>query len=194
MTRERYNRVILGIALAIATAMTAGATGLNQMSYADKDDPPFLPTECEQYVGQPSTDHELTILTAAPYLPGDEVQIEAGTTDTGTGANRVRIVTILDGTTVIHENLLILPSPSGSVTDSFNIPSDAQDGDSLDIYACFESPGSLEGDGVTHHLGIGSFFVVPESPIGILALVASSLAVFGGFMVMKSRSTGQLPM
>ena len=185
-----YNRVILAVALAVVA--TAGASSLNQISYADSDDPPFLPSECEQYVGQPSTNHTLTVLTPAPYLPDDEVEIEAATTDTGTGANRVRVVVILEGTT-IHENLLILPSPSGSVADSFTIPSDAKQGDELDIYACFESPGSLEGDGVTHHLEVGSFFVVPESPIGIIALIASSLAVLGGFMVMKRRSTGQLP-
>lgn len=194
MTTKVNNRVILGIALAVITLLTAGASGLNQMSYADKDDPPFIPIECEQYVGQPSTAHVLTILTPGPYLPGDVVELEAGTTDTGTGANRVRIVAILDGTTLIHENLLILPNPYGSVSDSFNIPSDADPKSSVDVYACFESPGSLRGDGVTHHLGLGSFFVLPESPIGILALVGSSVAVLGGFMAMKRRSTGQSPL
>jgi hypothetical protein len=38
-----------------------------------------------------------------------------------------------------------------------------------------------------------SFFVLPESPIGILALVGSSLAVLGGFMFLRSRSPGNLP-
>ncbi len=38
-----------------------------------------------------------------------------------------------------------------------------------------------------------SFFVLPESPIGILALVASSLAALGGFMFLKKRSVGQMP-
>ncbi|GEM_PF-1470607 len=38
-----------------------------------------------------------------------------------------------------------------------------------------------------------SFFVLPESPIGILALVASSLAALGGFMFLKRRNAGQLP-
>lgn len=191
MTHIVNNRVVLGSVLAVI-AMTAGAAGLNQMSYADKDDPPFLPSECEQYVGQPSTDHFLNILTPAPYQPGDQIDLEAGTSDEGTGANRVRVVAILEGTT-IYENLLILPNPSGSVQDSFTLPNDAKQGDSLDIYACFESPGSLGGDGVTHHLEVGSFFVLPESSIGALALIGSSLAVLGGFMVMKRKSTGQLP-
>ena len=38
-----------------------------------------------------------------------------------------------------------------------------------------------------------SFFVLPESPIGILALVGSSLAVLGGFMFLRSRSNANLP-
>jgi len=194
MTIKVNNRVILGIYLAVIVALTAGATGLNQIANADKDDPPFLPQECQQYVGQPSTAHALTILTPGPYLPGDEVQLSAGTTDTGTGANRVRIVVILDGTTVIHQNLLILPNPYGSVNDSFDIPNDANPNASVDVYACFESPGSLRGNGVTHHLGLSSFFVLPESPIGILALIGSSVAVLGGFMALKNRSTGQSPL
>jgi hypothetical protein len=191
MTMKIDNRMILVIAMAALTT-TAGASSLNQMSYADSDDPNFLPGECEEYVGQPSTAHELTILTSGPFLPGTEVEVEAGTTDTGTGTNRVRIVAILEGTT-FYENLLVLPNPSGSVSDSFTIPNDAKNGDSLDVYACFETPGNLTGDGVTHHLEVGSFFVLPESPIGILALVTSSLAVLGGFMFLRSRNTGLTP-
>lgn len=189
-TEKVHNRMVLAIALAVVA--TAGAGGLNQAALADTDTPPVVPGECEQYVGQPSTSHILTILTAGPYFAGDQIDLEAETTDTGTGASRVRIVAVLEGTT-IHENLLLLPNPNGSVADSFTIPNDAKQGDALDIYACFESPGSLQGDGVTHHLNLGSFFVLPESPIGILALVGSSLAVLGGFMVMKRRNTGQLP-
>ena len=194
MTPKVNNRVILGIALAVITTLTAGASNLNQVANADSDDPSFIPKECATYVGQPSTAHVLTILTPGPYLPGDEVQLTAGTTNTGTGANRVRIVVILDDTTVIHQKLMILPNPYGSVNDSFEIPNDADPKSSVDVYACFESPGSLRGTGVTHHLGLSSFFVLPESPIGILALVGSSVAVLGGFMVMKRRSAGQLPL
>jgi hypothetical protein len=38
-----------------------------------------------------------------------------------------------------------------------------------------------------------SFFVLPESPIGVAALVASSLAVLGGFMFLRNRSHSNLP-
>lgn len=172
--------VLLGFAI-----VTAAGSSL-QVSYADQDTPPFVPSECEQYVGQPSTSHLLTILTPAPYLPGDSIDVEAGTADTGTGANRVRIIAIIDDSTVIHDNLQLLPSPSGSVDDTINIPPDTPANSELDIYACFESPGSLGGDGVTHHLNVGSFFVLPESAVGAIALVGSSLAVFGGYRFLRS--------
>jgi len=52
------------------------------------------------------------------------------------------------------------------------------------------------GDGqvVTETVDV-SFFVLPESPIGAAALVISSLAVLGGFMILKKRSnSSDLPM
>lgn len=39
-----------------------------------------------------------------------------------------------------------------------------------------------------------SFFVLPESPIGVAALIASSLAVLGGFMFLRSRNHTSLPL
>ena len=38
-----------------------------------------------------------------------------------------------------------------------------------------------------------SFFVLPESPIGVAALIVSSLAVLGGFMFLRRRSHANLP-
>ncbi len=38
-----------------------------------------------------------------------------------------------------------------------------------------------------------SFFVLPESPIGVAALIVSSLAVLGGFMFLRNRSHSNLP-
>ena len=40
---------------------------------------------------------------------------------------------------------------------------------------------------------VHSFFVLPESPIGIVALIFSSLAVLGGFMFLKRRSNSNMP-
>lgn len=154
-------------------------------AFANSEDPPFVPEECETYVRQPSTDHELNILTAATYLPGISIDVEAGTTDTGT--NRVRIVAILDGTDVIYENLQVLPSPFGSISDSIPIPANTPPGTALDIYACFETPGNLTGVGVTHHLNLGSFFVIPESGLGTVALVGASVAALGGYMAVSRK-------
>jgi hypothetical protein len=39
-----------------------------------------------------------------------------------------------------------------------------------------------------------SFFVLPESPVGVAALIVSSLAVLGGFMFLRNRNrTANLP-
>ena len=40
---------------------------------------------------------------------------------------------------------------------------------------------------------VDSFFVLPESPIGVAALIMSSLAVLGGFMFLKKRSQSNTP-
>ena len=171
--------ILVAAVLAITTTVSA-----IPMSYAAPV-PAFVPNECEQYVDQPSEEHQLTILTPGPYLPGDSIDVQAGTTGTGTGANRVRIVALIDDTTVIHDNVQLIPNPLGSVTDTIVIPGDTSPQSSLGIYACFESPGSLNGDGVTHHLNVGSFFVIPESAIGGIALIGSSLAALGGFVFLK---------
>jgi hypothetical protein len=179
MDSNHSKYVALGL---LASIMTIGSTVLAfPATYADSSEPPFIPSECEDYVGQESTDHFLSIDTSPPYLPGSSVDVTAGTTDEDTGTNRVRIVAILAGTNTIHDNVQLLPNPFGSVQDTINIPADANNGDSLDIYACFESPGSMQGNGVTHHLNVGSIFVLPESAIGPLALVGVSVAALGGY-------------
>jgi hypothetical protein len=152
--------------------------------------PSSVPAECQQYVDQPSEDHQLTILTPGPYLPGQTIDVSAGTTDTGTGATRVRIVAIIDDTTLIYNNVQILPNPYGSISDTIVIPAETSPQSDLDIYACFESPGSLTGNGVTHHLSVGSFFVIPESAIGGIALVGSSLAALAGFVYFRQFGKG----
>lgn len=37
---------------------------------------------------------------------------------------------------------------------------------------------------------VDSLFVLPESPVGVVALVASSLAILGGFIIVKRRTSG----
>lgn len=55
-----------------------------------------------------------------------------------------------------------------------------------EVVACYENVDrTLAGD--TIHIDVDSFFVLPESPIGIFALVASSLASLGGFIVLRNR-------
>jgi hypothetical protein len=170
---------ILAITLIGAVLAITSTVAVIPMSYAAPV-PSLVPAECQTYVDQPSEDHNITILTPGPYTPGQSIDVSAATTDTGTGANRVRIVAIIDDTTVIHNQLQVLPT-SGLVSDTIVIPADTPPHSNLDIYACFESPGTLNGAGVTHHVDVGSIFVIPESALGGIALVGSSIAALGGF-------------
>ena len=181
---NRDPRMVLALTILVASLGTA-----IQLSYADSDTPPFVPDECEDYSGQPSTKHFVRVDSLGDDLQGDPIRVVAGTTESGTGASRVHIVAIMEDTTVFHDSVLLLPSPYGNVSEIFNIPGDAPYGATIDIYACFESPGSLQGVGVTHHLNTRTFFVLPESSLGAVALVGSSLAVLGGFMFLRNRQS-----
>lgn len=57
----------------------------------------------------------------------------------------------------------------------------------------YNAQGQIIADG-RQTFANNSFFVLPESPIGVAALVASSLAVLGGFMFLRNRSHSNLPM
>jgi hypothetical protein len=173
----------------VATVFLATLGTTIELSYADSDTPPFVPDECEDYSPQDSTKHFLRVDSLGDDLQGDPIRVVAGTTDSGTGAGRVHIVAIMEDTTVFHDNVLLLPSPYGNVSEVFNIPGDAPFGATIVIYACFESPGSLQEVGVTHHLNTRTFFVLPESSFGAVALIGSSLAALGGFMLFKGRQS-----
>ena len=181
----------------IVAALALTATGLivaPQQSFADKATPAFIPPNCETFVGQPSHSHTLNVLTAGPYLPGGSINVQAGTTHTGTGANRVRIVAMIDNATTFQSDLKILPNPFGIVNDTIHVPNSVTSGQQIDLYACDESPGSLNGVGVTHHvnsaiLTVGTIFPLPESALGTIGLVAASLGALGGFLMLTKKGT-----
>ena len=58
-----------------------------------------------------------------------------------------------------------------------------------DVVACYEdSERTLAGD--TIHIDVASFFVLPESPVGVFALIGTSLATMGAFLVIRNRRSG----
>ncbi|MGI0024816.1 MAG: hypothetical protein ACREA4_06675, partial [Nitrososphaera sp.] len=61
-----------------------------------------------------------------------------------------------------------------------------------EFYDALNGGGTLISDG-KQTFANNSFFVLPESPIGVAALVMSSLAVLGGFMFLRRRNHSQLP-
>ena len=129
----------------------------------------------------PSDAHTLT-LDKNNVLPGEDITATASVTAAGTGANRIRFVWIDNQTnTVVQENLYTRgnDNPSSwSRSDTFTVPMSAKPGDSFTVVACFESPNSPRGEGVTHHVNVGSFMVVPESILGALALTGAGFATF----------------
>ncbi len=64
-------------------------------------------------------------------------------------------------------------------------------GTTWEVIACYEGT-NVDGNdrtiGVnTVHLDVDSFFVLPESPMGVAALISASLASLGAFMFLRSR-------
>jgi hypothetical protein len=108
---------------------------------------------------------------------------------------------------------LTVQEPDGDVCAADNVGSDIPSGGISKEYPTDFSLMSDAGDGIceTGHIGdyyaesqvstktgtvqdttqfeTDSPFVLPESPIGLIALMASSLAVLGGFMVIRGRTT-----
>ena len=157
--------------------------------YATGGPPPSpADAECASYVDHQSDAHMLTV-NPTTVLPGGTVTATATVTDTGTGANRIRFVWIDDATnTIVQTNLYTRgnDNPPWSRQDTFTIPSTAKPGDSFTVVACFETPNNTIGKGVTHHVNVGAFMVVPELLLGSIGLAGSML---GTFYLYRKRST-----
>ncbi len=135
---------------------------------------------CRPYVDHPSDAHTL-ILDKSSVLPGEDITATAAITDTGTGANRIRFVWIDKNDNIVQTNLYIRggDNPSSwSRSDTFTVPMSAQPGDTYRVVACFETPNNTNAVGVTHHVNVVSFMVVPESILGALALAGAGFATF----------------
>jgi hypothetical protein len=164
---------VMALMVAVTVVSNAYATG--------GPPPPPADQVCRPYVEQPSDAHTLT-LDKSNVLPGENITATASVTAAGTGVNRIRFVWIDDQTnTVVQENLYTRgnDNPSSwSRSDTFIVPSSAQPGDSFTVVACFESPNNTNAIGVTRHVNVGSFMVVPESILGALALTGAGFATF----------------
>ncbi len=142
--------------------------------------PPPADQVCRPYVDHPSDAHTLT-LDKSSVLPGENITATAAITDNGTGANRIRFVWIDNNNNIVQTNLYTRgnddPS-SWSRNDIFTVPTSAQPGDTYTVVACFETPNNTNAVGITHHVNVGSFMVVPESILGVLALTGAGFATF----------------
>jgi hypothetical protein len=163
---------VMALMVAVTVVSNAYATG--------GPPPPPADQECRPYVEQPSDAHTLT-LDKSNVLPGDNITATASVTGNGTGANRIRFVWIDQNDNIVQTNLYTRGSDnpsSWSRSDTFIVPSSAKPGDSFTVVACFETPNNTIAVGVTHHVNVGSFMVVPESILGALALTGAGFATF----------------
>lgn len=107
------------------------------------------------------------------------------------------------GNTPIHVIDAMITNPAGDsffdVFGEIDIPtnicqkwdvSDDFEGLSIDMPGTYLVDVNTDSSDFSSEFGV-SFFVIPESPIGVAALMGSSLAAFGGFMFWKRRSNSQ---
>jgi hypothetical protein len=137
-------------------------------------------TEC---IGGVDNDFDVTKMVCYLFLPSDT-----------NNSDNLGYVAFLETTTNVA-----CPSGAGFGADDecFSVLFDgsllsensANEGDDYHFHAFFyNSQDQVVTDGKKEFQNL-SFFVLPESPIGVAALVASSLAALGGFMFLRSRNT-----
>ena len=153
-------------------------------SFADDTNEVISPNECQPYSEIPSTVHYLNILTPAPVVSGTHVTLEAGVTDIGSHANRVRFLWYDSSGSLVQETIIergFQPLDSWSVADTFY----GVDHGSWEVVACFETANNTVEMGITRHIDVTSFFVTSESAIGGIASISALFTVLGGYIFMK---------
>ncbi len=167
------------VALLVAVVDNAYATGGPIPYPADQ--------VCRPYVEHLSDAHTLT-LDKSNVLPGEDITATAAITAAGTGANRIRFVWIDQNDNIVQTKLYTRGSDnpsSWSRSDTFTVPTSAQPGDTYKVVACFETPNNTNAVGVTHHVNVGSFMVVPESILGALAVTGAGFATLYAYRMRK---------
>ena len=170
---------VMALMVAVTVVSNAYATG--------GPPPPPADQECRPYVHHPSAAHNLT-LDKSNVQPGEDITATASVTAAGTGANRIRFVWIDQNDNIVQTKLYTRGSDnpsSWSRSDTFTVPTSAQPGDTYKVVACFETPNNTNAVGVTHHVNVGSFMVVPESILGALAVTGAGFATLYAYRMRK---------
>ena len=151
-------------------------------SYAHNPDSVTIPEQCAPFTGNAvlKHTHSVEIENDDGIQPGDHVKAEAEF-EQNSLVDKVRFLWY-DGTGMKVREMVVprpMPSDEWEVEDIF--PGVYGPNTTWKVIACFE------GQGVTHdlnafHLSVTSFFVLPESGLGAIAVVGATLGVLGGYM------------
>jgi hypothetical protein len=123
----------------------------------------------------------LDVTDIAPANINDTLNCTAATTHLGIVASEITAVSPTGTETSLN-------SESGVLSNTIN-SGDFQVNEAgvWEVRADFFDENGVRTDTELINIAV-SFLVIPESPIGIIALVGSSLAAMAGFMVLRSRS------
>ena len=154
-------------------------------TYAHNPDGLDIPEQCSPYIGDAVVKHihSLTIFGGNMVQPGDNVKAEAKLQGNSL-VDKVRFLWY-DGTGMkVREQIVPRPMPSADwkVDDTF--PGVYGPNTEWEVIACFEGQGKTFAL-KTFHLNVASFFVLPESGLGAIAVVGASLGVLGGYMHLR---------
>lgn len=186
---------------AINLALLAGAifTAALPYAFADNSDGIAIPSECKPFSGgtefvhvMSATKFPVPVDPDEPLSPGDTaIAISNFNNPLNVETEVIEQIRFLwfDGTGTLQQETVVPVD-----TDATTLAQDMFFGVSgpnttWEVVACYEnSDRTLAGD--TIHIDVDSFFVLPESPVGVFALVASSLASLGAFVFLRNRRTG----
>ncbi len=154
-------------------------------TFAHNPDGLDIPEQCSPYIGDAIVKHihSLTIFGGNMVQPGDNVKAEAKF-ERNSLVDKVRFLWY-DGTGMKVREMVVprpMPAVAWKVEDIF--PGVYGPNTTWTVKACFEGQGGTF-DLSTFHLNVASFFVLPESGLGAIAVVGASLGVLGGYMHLR---------
>ena len=187
------NRIpVLVVAAAIA------AIGSVPFSFADNPEDVAIPAECNPFTDGIEFVHTLSatrfpvpVDPDEPLFPGDTAIAIANFNNPlndqfqTEDIEQVRFLWY-DGTGALQQETVVpVDTDATTIADDMFVGVYGP-GTTWEVVACYENSDSTVG-GDTIHVDVDSFFVLPESPLGAVALVAMSLGSLGAFMILKSR-------
>jgi len=181
-------------------ALVTGTIFISVLPYSHADNPDgiTIPSECEPFSGGTEFVHVMSA-TKFPVPVDPDVPLSPGDTAIAIAnfnnplnddlqTEEIKQIRFLwfDGTGTLQQETVVPVD-----TDATTLAQDMFFGvfgpnTTWEVVACYENTDrTLAGD--TIHIDVDSFFVLPESPVGVFALIISSLATLGAFVLMRNR-------